>query len=546
MTSPRIHHVTVPHDAPCPPRGLADGPRLHSWRGLAPFELFASFASCAPLALLSLLLAAATGVACSDKGGAPPKAGGRETAPTAAPASGAAASGKAAQGEAKAGGHDDGDEHADDEHAGGEEDTLQIDADTLRDLRITIVPVETRAAAETLTLLGELGVNEEAYAEVSAPLPARVTRLIAAAGDDVRAGQALVVLQSREIGEALGALHGATARVTLARQALERKRTLAAERITPQRSVEEAEAELIAAEAAERTARASLNAIGVAAPAASRDSGTPAGSGREASGVTSRSVAGGGSGRDPGASVTSGTAGVEASRGDARQGRERSDVAGGAGDETGLVLRAPVGGTVLERTVAIGQLADPARPLFRVAHLGTLWLTVHAFERDAVRLSRGTAARVSFAALPGETFAGTIARVGQQVDPTSRTVAVRIDLPNPQRRLKPGMSASAAVPIGTRGERVLTVPAAALQRVRERWCVFVPEATVKTGSTTTTTTPTTTTRFHIRTVARGRELDGEVEILDGLSATDRVVSDGAFVLKAELDKRAGSGDAHAH
>jgi membrane fusion protein, heavy metal efflux system len=451
-------------------------------------EAGAIHAASARLKAFALLIAfvAITGVACGGRGNeaAPAKAGDGHR--PAAEASGKAAAEKPAD---KADAHDDGDAHADDEHAGekgagdkhagdkhaeAEENTLQIDADSLRDLRITIVPVETRAAGETLMLLGELGVNEEAYAEVSAPLAARVTRLVAAAGDEVRAGQALVVLQSREIGEALGTLHGATARVTLARQALERRRTLAAERITPRRSVEEAEAELVAAEAAERAARASLTAIGVTA----------------------------------------------------------NDAA-----ETGLVLRAPVGGTVLERTVAIGQLADPARPLFRVANLGTLWLTVHAFERDAVRLSRGTAARVSFAALPGETFAGTIARVGQQVEPTSRTVAVRIDLPNPKRRLKPGMSASAAVPIGARGDRVLTVPAAALQRVRERWCVFVPDPNAKPGSTT---------RFHIRAVARGRELDGEVEILDGLSPTDRVVSDGAFVLKAELDKRAGSGDAHAH
>jgi cobalt-zinc-cadmium efflux system membrane fusion protein len=431
--------------------------------------------------VMPIALIAIAGVACRGNDGAPAKAGGENTPATAA--SSAGVSGKAAAGKAKADEHDDGDgdDHADGEHKDGETDTLQIGADTLRDLRITIAPVETRTAAETLTLLGELGVNEEAYAEVGAPLAARVTRLVAAAGDDVRAGQPLVVLQSREIGEALGALHSANARVTLARQALERRRTLAAERITPQRSVEEAEAELIGAEAAERAARASLDAIGV---------------------------------------ITGGSGGA---------------------NETGLVLRAPVGGTVLERSVAIGQLADPARPLFRIAHLGTLWLTVHAFERDAVRLARGTAARVSFAALPGETFAGTIARVGQQVDPTSRTVAVRIDLPNPQRRLKPGMSASAAVAIGTRGARVLTVPAAALQRVGERWVVFVPDSDTKPGSAAGPAG-----RFHIRAVARGRELDGEVEILDGLSATDRVVSDGAFVLKAELDKRAGSGDAHAH
>lgn len=431
--------------------------------------------------------------------------------------------------------------HRDDEDAGGERQ-LRLDADTLRDLRITIAAVETRTTTDTLTLLGELGVNQDAYAEVSAPISARVTRLLASPGDAVRAGQALVLLQSREIGEALGAWQSAAARVTLARQALERRRTLAAERITPQRSVEEAAAELAAAEAAERAARTTLDALGV--PTTGSDGNNQPAGRDSARGAADVEAANRGAVMP---NVPAGTAPVRdesadaARRGDApaeprgatARGRDVAPTAPPA--PGGLALRSPVSGTVLERNVALGQLADPAKPLFRIADLRTLWLIVHAFERDAVRLAPGASARVALAALPGESFGGTIARIGQQVDPASRTVDVRIDLPNPRGRLKPGMSASAAVPIGTQGRPVLTVPAAALQRLGERWCVFIP-APASEGAG----------RFQIRAVARGRDLDGEVEVLDGLAATDRVVSDGAFVLKAEVDKRAGAGDAHAH
>ena len=107
--------------------------------------------------------------------------------------------------------------------------------------------------------------------------------------------------------------------------------------------------------------------------------------------------------------------------------------------------------------------------------------------------------------------------------------AIRIDLPNRDGTLRPGMSATAWLPVGDAQSRLLSVPAAALQRVRDRWCVFVP----RNGST-----------FEIRPVGRGRDLAGEVEILSGLKAGDTVVVDGAFLLKAESEKSAEEHEEH--
>jgi cobalt-zinc-cadmium efflux system membrane fusion protein len=191
-----------------------------------------------------------------------------------------------------------------------------------------------------------------------------------------------------------------------------------------------------------------------------------------------------------------------------------------------LVLRAPVTGAVLERSIALGQTADPSKALFRIGDLSTLWLTVHAFERDAVRVAKGVSARITFAALPGRTFEGVVALIGQSVDPDSRTVDVRIDLPNRERLLRPGMSATAWLPVGEQGT-LLAVPAAAVQRVRDRWCVFIP----KDNRT-----------FEIRTVGRGRDIAGEVELLSGVRAGEPIVVDGAFLLKAETERIAGEGE----
>jgi cobalt-zinc-cadmium efflux system membrane fusion protein len=128
--------------------------------------------------------------------------------------------------------------------------------------------------------------------------------------------------------------------------------------------------------------------------------------------------------------------------------------------------------------------------------------------------------------MPGKTFQGTVALVGQSVDRDSRTVAVRIDLTNRDGVLRPGMSATAWLPVGAQGT-LLAVPAAAVQRVRDRWCVFVP---------------TSDRTFEIRPIGRGRDIAGEVEVLSGVHAGEPIVVDGAFLLKAETERASAEGE----
>ena len=142
---------------------------------------------------------------------------------------------------------------------------------------------------------------------------------------------------------------------------------------------------------------------------------------------------------------------------------------------------------------------------------------------------KGVSAKLAFPALPGQDFHGTVAVVGRHVERESRTVPVRIDMRNSGNVLRPGMSASAALPVGGSGEPILTVPVAAVQRVRNEWCVFLP----KDAST-----------FEIRRIGRGRDLAGEVEVLSGLRAGEKIVVDGAFLLKAQAEKGEGGHDEH--
>lgn len=348
-------------------------------------------------------------------------------------------------------------------------DTVEVDESMLRDLRITTQTVESRTAAERLSLLGELAVDQRRYAEVGAPVVARVLRVLAFEGDMVRRGGVLAELTSPDLGRARAEYESAQARATLARTALDRVRGLAAERIAPARQVQEAEAELGAAEAAVRSARASVTTFG--------------------------------------ADLAEGEMAVGST----------------------FLLRSPVAGAVIQQAAVVGQMLSPETPAFHIGDLSQLWLTVHAFERDAVRITPGTSARIALTALPGQDIAGTVRLVGRHVEPESRTVDVRIDVRNAQGVLRPGMTATAVVPVGDATGEVLAVPVTAVQRVRDAWCVFLPQSPG---------------HFTIRRIGRGRDLGGEIEVLSGLTAGDTVVVEGAFLLKAQAEKGTAGHDDH--
>jgi len=349
--------------------------------------------------------------------------------------------------------------------------TVEVDQEMLRDLRLTTRAVESRTGGDLVMLLGELAVDQSTYAEVGAPVAARVTRLLVNAGDAVRSGHALAELTSPELGRERAEYLSLSARLRLAEVTLERKRGLAAEKIAPLREVQEAESAAGEARAALRASRVAIAAFGVEPPAEDGD----------------------------------------------------------AASSSSFVLRAPVSGSIIERNAVVGQMLDPASPAFRIGNLSTLWLTVHAFERDAVRIRQGVEARLAFPALPGQDFAGKVTVVGRHVERESRTVPVRIDLGNRTNLLRPGMSATATLPVGDTGAAILTVPVASLQRVRNEWCVFLPKDA---------------NHFEIRRIGRGRDLGTEVEILSGLKTGESIVVDGAFLLKAQAEKGEAGHEGH--
>lgn len=189
---------------------------------------------------------------------------------------------------------------------------------------------------------------------------------------------------------------------------------------------------------------------------------------------------------------------------------------GSTGDSRRLVtLRAPVGGTVLEKMVLNGQRVMPGMTLYRIADLSTVWVEGDVFEQDLRFVRLGMQAHIEVSAYPGEHLMGQVSFVYPTVDPMVRTNHIRIELPNPGLRLKPGMFATIYLdaPIGD----AVTVPVSAVIATGERNVVFVREAGMLVP----------------RAVVTGARTGDRIEILDGLAVGETIVRSANFLVDAE-------------
>ena len=181
-----------------------------------------------------------------------------------------------------------------------------------------------------------------------------------------------------------------------------------------------------------------------------------------------------------------------------------------------LTLQAPYAGYVLEKAVLLGQRVMPGDPLYKVADLGVVWLEGEIFERDLPVLHVGMEATATFQALPGVQRRGRISYIYPTLNPETRTARVRVELPNPDFALKPGMYAT--LQFSGAIARGLSVPRSAVLATGERNLVFLKG---RDG--------------HLvpREVTLGLTTDDRIQVLRGLSAGDTVVASATFLVDAE-------------
>ena len=183
-------------------------------------------------------------------------------------------------------------------------------------------------------------------------------------------------------------------------------------------------------------------------------------------------------------------------------------------------IKSPGSGTLLQRNVTTGMVVQPSDELFVVTDLATVWLIAHVSEERLPSLRVGMPAAVRVQAYPDRPFHGRLVYLGTELDPTTRTITARIALPNSHGLLKPRMYATAEMEL--EGNRAaIFVPEIAVQEVEG-----IPSVFVKTSPET----------FEARPVTTAGGASGRVEVLTGLRDGDQVVTNGSFLLKAQLLK----------
>jgi multidrug efflux pump subunit AcrA (membrane-fusion protein)/Cu/Ag efflux protein CusF len=191
-----------------------------------------------------------------------------------------------------------------------------------------------------------------------------------------------------------------------------------------------------------------------------------------------------------------------------------------------LVLRSPVNGVVLEKIAVSGARFMPGEVLFKLADLSMVWVQAEVAEQDQAMLRVGQTANVTVDAYPGAVFPGKVSFIAPVLNPQTRTVQVRVELPNRDGKLRPAMYASVQLATEKSSAAVLAVPTSAVIDSGTRAIVLVQLAQG---------------RFEPREVRLGSRSDDYVEVLDGVAEGEQVVVAANFLIDAESNLKAALG-----
>lgn len=195
--------------------------------------------------------------------------------------------------------------------------------------------------------------------------------------------------------------------------------------------------------------------------------------------------------------------------------------------ESVLTVYAPSTGIVLKREAVPGKYVEPSMTLYEIADLSTVWVQADIYESEVTAVKIGQPASVAFAAYPGGIFLARVSYIYPSLNAEARTVRVRLELPNPGLKLKPGMYGD--VTVRTNAERALVVPKEAVLDTGLRQLVYVDR-----GQGVYEPAP----------VKLGRKSQDRVEVLEGLKEGDRIVTSANFLIDAD-SKLASAGSMQA-
>src|ERR1700730_219645 len=199
----------------------------------------------------------------------------------------------------------------------------------------------------------------------------------------------------------------------------------------------------------------------------------------------------------------------------------RADAPADSSDDADLIpIKAPASGRILQKNVTPGATISTSTDAFVIGDLSRLWMLASVDAATLSRLHPGQKATVTLPDVPEANYAGKITNLGQEFDPVTRLMQVRIEIRNPDNRLRPEMLASAEFATGA-GIPAVLVPQEAIQQVNGQDVVFVRVAAE---------------RFRVQAVQMGENMRGNVRILQGLKPGEQVITHGSFIAKSQLLK----------
>jgi len=314
-----------------------------------------------------------------------------------------------------------------------------------------------------LTTTGKVEFNEDRMARILAPVNGQVQQLRVKIGDAVRAGETLFFIHSREVATALAEHFESRKDLDLAEKTYAMTKDLFEHKAAARIALQQAENDLAKAKSRVTRTSETLRALGV----------------------------------------------------EVREKEPYKEV-------SALVpVRSPLSGTVIERPVTEGQFVQPdSNALLTITDLSSVWVLADVFERDLHLVEVGQKAEVSTAAYPEQRFVAHVARIGDIVDPATRTVKVRFLVANPEGHLKSEMFASIALFLNE-SARALTLSPQAVFTEGGHSFVYV-----RTGE-----------REFVRKQIEAATDDGSLKVLSGLQEGEQVVSNGALLLRLQEDRQ---------
>jgi len=314
--------------------------------------------------------------------------------------------------------------------------------------------------------VGNIDFNREMSVDVFAPFPGKIITLFAKAGDDVQKGATLFTIDSPDLLQAESTLVSAAGTLNLTTRALERAKQLYEVQGVAQKDLDQAIAEQQSAEGALRAARDAVRIFGKSDAEMDRI-------------VAERKI------------------------------------------DSVLAVHNPITGRVTARNAAPGLFVQPGTTPapYSVSDVSTMWMLASVAETDFPLLQLGQDVAVDVKAYAGRLFRGKIVNIGASVDPNTRRLLVRSEVPDPAHELRPGMFATFLISMG-RAMRSVAVPFAGVVREGD--------------GTMTVWVTTDRKRLVRRTVVVGLQQDGLHQILDGLKPGELVATDGALFLSNAL------------